>query len=115
MGTEECFHYYQVTKQITPDRDNKITLQTLFHAIHTEPGAFIGQISPKPLLMTIALQSSLIDPKQRESLFNTAREPKKLLKLDCGHFDVYQGEVFEKTVPAQIDFLQQYLAQNHKR
>jgi fermentation-respiration switch protein FrsA (DUF1100 family) len=115
MGTEECFHYHQATKHIVPDKENKITLQTLFHAIRAEPSAFVTQISPKPLLMVIGLRDSLISPELLQGVFNTAGEPKRLLKLDCAHFGVYQGDFFEKNVASQIAFLNEHLVKTSEK
>lgn len=109
LGTEESYHHYASTKHQAPDKENKITLQTMFHALRAEPCAFISQISPKPLFMCIGIKDPLVDAELQEKTFAMAGEPKQLLKLECGHFDVYEGEWFEKNVSAQIHFLQQYL------
>jgi len=36
----------------------------------------------------------------------------KIIKLPCGHFDVYTGELFEKVVSLEADFLAQHLLKN---
>jgi uncharacterized protein len=81
----------------------------MFRAIRSEPSAFVPQISPKPLFMVVALQDSILDPQLQLKVFDTAGEPKELLKLDSGHFGVYQGRYFEENVSAQIAFLKRYL------
>jgi hypothetical protein len=41
LGTEECWRHYQIVKTIGHEKENKITLQSMFHAIRAEPSAFI--------------------------------------------------------------------------
>ncbi|PKX93527.1 alpha/beta hydrolase [Aspergillus novofumigatus IBT 16806] len=109
MGTEECFRHYADIRNIEPFRVNKITLQTLFHVMRSEPQEYISQISPKPLLMVVGVRDSLIDAQKQIAAFQKAKEPKELLELDCGHFDIYRGEIFEQNIATQIAFLKKYL------
>lgn len=109
MGTEECFRHYEEVRTMEPHRENKITLQSLFHAMRAEPKEYISQISPKPLFMVVSLQDSLIDPQMQIDAFATAKEPKELLQLNCGHFEVYRGANLERNIAAQLKFLVKYL------
>ncbi|KAF2971713.1 hypothetical protein GQX73_g1779 [Xylaria multiplex] len=109
MSTEESWNHYQDVTALGHNKENKITLQSMFYAIRSEPAAFISQISPKPLFMTIGLHDSLIDSQLQKQVFSNAGEPKELLKLDCGYFDVYKGRRFEENISAQIAFLKKYL------
>ncbi|GKZ24479.1 hypothetical protein AbraIFM66951_010703 [Aspergillus brasiliensis] len=109
MGTEESFHHWNFSRTLEPNRENKITLQTLFHVMRSEPQNYIAHIAPKPLFMTVSLKDSLINPQIQLDAFQTAGEPKELLKLDCGHFEVYRDGYFETNVAAQIAFLDKYL------
>lgn len=109
MGTEECWRHLQVVKEIGHDKEKKATAQSLFHAIRSEPSAFVTQISPKPLFMTVCLQDSVIDPRVQLEAFARAGEPKELLGLDCGYFSAYRDAFFEENIAAQLAFLRKYL------
>ncbi|KAL2814695.1 Alpha/Beta hydrolase protein [Aspergillus cavernicola] len=109
VGTEETFRHYQHTQSFEPRRENKITLQSLFHAIRSEPKNYVVKLRPSPLFMAVSLKDSLIDPQIQLDAFHTAGEPKELLKLDCGHFEVYHGCPFKKNIAAQLAFLDKYL------
>lgn len=76
LGTEECWRHLQVVKEMGHEKENKVTVQSLFHAIRSEPSAFISQISPKPLFMTVCLQDSVIDPRVQLEVFAKAGEPR---------------------------------------
>ncbi|CAG9982953.1 unnamed protein product [Clonostachys byssicola] len=109
LGTEESWYYSQTVKAFGQKKENKITLQSLFHAIRAEPSVYATQLSPKPFFMAVGLADSLIDPKVQLDVFEMAKEPKELLKMDCGHFDVYQGGHFEENISHQIEFLRKNL------
>jgi hypothetical protein len=81
----------------------------MFHALRAEPQLYISQISPKPFWMVVGLQDSLIDSQKQVAIFKKAGEPKQLLELNRGHFDVYRGENFEKNVSTQVAFLDKFL------
>lgn len=62
MGTEECFRHYAEVRTMDPRRENKITLQSLFHVMRAEPKDYVRLLSAKPLMMVVSLRDSLIDP-----------------------------------------------------
>ena len=109
MGTVDSYEFSRTVEAMGQRKENKITLQTLFHLIRAEPSAYTPQISEKPFFMAVALRDSLIDSKRQQEAFEQAGEPKELLALDCGHFDVYDGKFGEESINAQIAFLKKYL------
>jgi hypothetical protein len=56
-----------------------------------EPGAYIGNISPTPLLI-VAIQDHLAVSDLAIEAYEQAYEPKKLVLLPGGHFDAYVDE-----------------------
>jgi hypothetical protein len=52
--------------------------------------------------MAVSLRDSVIAPEVQPEVFKRAGEPKELLELDCGHFDVYSDNYFEQNISAQI-------------
>lgn len=63
-----------------------------------------------PALLIPAEKDSLIDLKAVKK--TAKRMPNaKLIEVPCGHFDVYSGEMFEKVVKAETEFLSQHLQQ----
>ena len=66
-----------------------------------------------PTLLIAAEKDSLIDLKAVKK--TAKRMPNtKLIEVPCGHFDVYSGEMFEKVVKAEAEFLNQHLQQKEK-
>jgi hypothetical protein len=74
-----------------------------------EPGSYIHLISPTPLMLSV-MDDDVVTPTDLAlEAFARAKEPKQLLLLKGGHFDLYAGEPFEKLVTAQTEFLKKYL------
>lgn len=61
-----------------------------------------------PLLVTIAEQDATTPPPAAQKMADSA--PKgEVLRYPVGHFDVYVGETFERTVEDQLRFLRRHL------
>lgn len=112
LGTEESAEFFQdVSKKKLPpgvEWENKITLQTYYHMFKHEPIQYIHRISPRPMLMVVALKDSIIPPEVAMNAFNKAGDGKELVELDCGQFEPYQGEFFNRNVQVQIEFLRKH-------
>jgi pimeloyl-ACP methyl ester carboxylesterase len=61
-----------------------------------------------PALVILAEKDTLIYPKAVEKTASRMREV-TLVHMDVGHFDVYVGDLFEKTVEMEADFLARHL------
>jgi uncharacterized protein len=62
-----------------------------------------------PILLVVAEQDNIAPAS---SVYRVARHAGPLAEVEsfqCGHFDIYTGEVFEKSVSAQVDFLRRHL------
>lgn len=73
------------------------------------PMPFVRNISPTPLLMTVMTEDTLAPTDLALSAFNDAREPKELQILQGGHFDAYDGKLFERNASTQTAFLKKWL------
>ena len=69
-----------------------MTLRTLEYGFGYEPGAYIGMISPTPLLLIVAVRDHLAVSDLAIAAYERAHEPKKLVLLSGGHFDAYVKE-----------------------
>lgn len=81
------------------------TLQSLLNSSFFVPGAVIHRISPTPFLMVVASHDETTMTNLQLAAFQEAKEPKKLVTLDGGHFEPYFGPTFERNIAAQLDFL----------
>ena len=60
-----------------------------------EPGSFIERISEKPLLMLVADNDVMTPTEWQTDAFDRAVTPKRLVRMDCGHYDVYTEKLLE--------------------
>jgi hypothetical protein len=75
---------------------NEVTLRTLEYGFGYEPGAYIGNISPTPLLLIVAVEDHLAVSDLAIKAYEQAYEPKKLVLLPGGHFEAYV-EAFDQS------------------
>ncbi|BCS16887.1 hypothetical protein ASPFODRAFT_211675 [Aspergillus luchuensis CBS 106.47] len=88
---------------------NDVTLKSLEAFRAYEPSALIERISPTPLLM-IVMDNDVVTPTDLAlGAFARAKEPKQLHILPGGHFDPYNGQLFDENAPVQARFLQNHL------
>jgi uncharacterized protein len=91
LATADSYHWFTASQATAPNWLNHTTLECVARAAEYKAGAFIDLIAPKPLLVIAAIDDSLIPITQIRDACARAGEPKKLIELDCGHFDVYPG------------------------
>ena len=72
-----------------PSWKNEVTLHSVEMFSEYEPAAHIVNVSPTPLMMVVALRDHLTVADLTLKAYEKALEPKKLVPIDCGHFDVY--------------------------
>ncbi len=93
-----------------PTWKNEVTLSAFELARSFEPGWYIAQIAPRPLLMLIATQDTVTPTEHALEAFERAGEPKKKLMIEGGHFAVYEGRGFEQAMSATLDWFGRHLA-----
>lgn len=88
-----------------------LTLIFLFRLNLTDhPGASIPHIAPTPLLMVVAKGDALVPAEASIKAFETAGEgPKKLVVVDCGHFQPYELPHLEPNLKEQLAWFKEHL------
>ena len=74
-----------------------------------EPGSYIAQVSPTPLMLVVCLRDHLTVADHALEAYERALAPKKLVTLDAGHFDAYDAG-FDQASSAAVDWFRTYLA-----
>ncbi len=82
----------------------RVSLFLMFH----RPGLQASRL-PCPILLSICDQDSLVVPAAAEATAKRAGTLATVKHYPIGHFDIYLGEWFEKTVADQVAFLQDTL------
>jgi uncharacterized protein len=79
---------------------NELTLRS-FDLLRTyEPIAFTRWIAPTPLLMIIADNDTTTPTAWQREAFAATGEPKKLVEIECRHYDVYMDHLDQAATAA---------------
>jgi uncharacterized protein len=62
-----------------------------------------------PILVVVAAGDTIAPPAAVRAVAARAGAGAEVLELDCGHFDIYTGEMFERSAAAQVAFLERTL------
>ncbi|SFE54737.1 hypothetical protein SAMN05216574_104144 [Blastococcus tunisiensis] len=92
-----------------PSWRNEVTLRSVEMFVEYEPGAYIADISPTPLMMVVAAKDHLTVADLTLEYYERAKQPKELLVLPVGHFDAYVDDAFAVSAPAQLRWFRTHL------
>ncbi|MFN8454477.1 MAG: alpha/beta fold hydrolase [Anaerolineae bacterium] len=111
LPTPDSWQWFTDTHKLrAPAWKNEVTLRSVEMFHEYEPGVYLPNISPTPLLMVIANEDHLTVADLALAGYEEAREPKKLVILKGGHFGAYV-ETFEESSSAARDWFVQHLLQ----
>lgn len=85
---------------------NELTLRSLELIREYEPHIFAARIAPTPLLMIVAERDTQTPIAGQLETYELAGEPKKLVRLDCRHYDPYMGHLDQAAAAARDWFVQ---------
>lgn len=106
----DAYDWFTNAAKIAPTWKNEITYESMEHYLEYNPASFIEFIAPTPLLMIAAMEDGITPPDLIiEAYEEWANEPKKLLQLPGGHFDVYNGATFERASEGALHWYLQHL------
>ena len=110
LPTQDSSDFFLGDLDRWPTWRNEVTLRSIEMFWEYEPGTYIGDIAPTPLMMVVAAKDHLTVVDLSLEYYERAREPKKLLVLPGGHFEAYAGEGFALNAPVQLDWFRTHLA-----
>jgi hypothetical protein len=85
---------------------NTMTLLTRELRMAYEPGVYLPLIGPTPLLMILAKRDVRVPTDEQLAGYASAREPKKLVLLDGGHYDPYTALLPQAAAAARDWYLE---------
>lgn len=108
LSTADSISFFKSTTRIGKWR-NEVTLRSIEYMTEYSPGLYVDRISPTPFMLVVALRDVLATSDLALEVYERALHPKRLLTLDCGHFEPYTGEVFKVNSVAQRDWFVEHL------
>lgn len=97
------------TQNAAPRWRNEITARSWQLLTTYEPANVVAGVSPAPLLMLVATQEASADVAL--ATFDRAKQPKRLVRLQCGHFGPYQPPFFYQAVSAATAWFCEHLVE----
>ena len=94
-----------------PGWRNELCARLSLTLVFYRPGLKADRL-PCPILIAICDQDSLCPPAAAEATALRAGKRATVKRYPIGHFDIYLGEWFERSVTDQVAFLQEALARN---
>jgi fermentation-respiration switch protein FrsA (DUF1100 family) len=91
LGSPDSYAWFTSFGASAPNWVQTTTLESVARMAEYQPAAFVDLIAPKPFLMLAATQDALIPLAQARAAMARAGEPKRLVEIDCGHYDFYEG------------------------
>jgi hypothetical protein len=85
---------------------NTVTLRSTLEARSYEPGVWIGEIAPTPLMMVIASDDDIMMTDLEVDAYARAGQPKRLVMVPGGHFTPYSENLLVASLAATNWFLQ---------
>lgn len=92
-----------------PTFENRMLARGVLPILTNRPVASASRLT-MPLMLVIAADDTIAPPSAVERVAAKARGRVEVERFDVGHFDIYVGEVFERSVTAQVAFLDSVLA-----
>jgi len=110
LPTEDSHRFFsELPEENRGKWKNEITLRSMELFTEYEPGDSIARVAPTPLMMVVARDDHLTPADMTLAAYERALEPKKLLVLECGHFEASVGAAFEVSAPAQSAWFEGHL------
>ena len=91
LATPDSYEWFMASRSYAPNWLNETSLESVSRAAEYKASSFIDLVAPKPLLVVAAVYDSLVPIEIVGDTFGRAGEPKKLVEVECGHFEVYPG------------------------
>jgi fermentation-respiration switch protein FrsA (DUF1100 family) len=110
LASADAHAWFMAAAEMAPAWRNSISLESLARVAEYIPDAVIELIAPKPLLMQVATNDSLVPVNLARQAFHRAGEPKQIEVYDCGHFDPYTNEPWHSQfLGSQVRWFREHL------
>lgn len=106
---EESREFFASASAAAPTWRNEITVESIEKIREFDPVSLIHMLAPTALLVIAARSDSLIPLAALTQAVERAGEPKRIVILPVGHFEVYADPWFSTAVDEAIGWFRTYL------
>lgn len=110
LATPDAYEWFATLGRDVATWENRVTAESVERLFEYDAAGAIELVAPTPLLVIAAEHDALVSIDAVREAFGRAGEPKELLVLPCGHFDVYHVEPYHtRAVTAAADWFRTHL------
>jgi predicted acyl esterase len=92
-----------------PDWHNWFGFDSIGRVMDFRPIDIVHRIGPRASCMILATNDTTGSPKSYRALYDATSEPKRLIEVECGHYDMYDGELLDYAMDESIKFFREFL------
>jgi hypothetical protein len=106
---KECYDAFMELKEVAPNWRNEITVESLEKIREFDPVSLIHMVAPTALLIIAAERDSLLPLDALRRSFDRAADPKELVVLPIGHFEIYRDPWLSEATRNAVEWYRQHL------
>lgn len=106
---EQALEWLPPAYESTQEMRTPLGWDSIGRVMDFRPIDIIHRVAPRALGLIVAERDTTGDPESYRKLFDAAREPKRWLPFDCGHFDMNQGPLLEDASRTAVEFFDEFL------
>lgn len=92
-----------------PSWSLKLSLESLDSLLLFRPEDYVNRIAPRAVLFVTVTDDDVVDPEESKMMYEKALEPKKLMRLEGQHYDVYRGELLKQIIEHSCNWFSTYM------
>jgi len=102
----------QASRRASGIANDDIPLEFVDETLAFRPEWVVAHVAPRPLLLVTCSEDRVSPPREMESLYAAAREPKRLVRLEgFDHYDVYAGAAFDRVMSETLAWYAEHLGE----
>ncbi|HKY89971.1 MAG TPA: alpha/beta fold hydrolase [Nevskiaceae bacterium] len=95
--------------EAVPKWQNHFGFDSIGRVMDFRPVDLVHKIAPRATAMIVATRDDTGSPTSYRELFDAAREPKQWIPYECGHYDMYAGELMDRSMADAVAFFRRHL------
>ncbi|MDO9439382.1 MAG: alpha/beta fold hydrolase [Beijerinckiaceae bacterium] len=92
-----------------PKWQNWFGFDSVGRVMDFRPVDIIHRIAPRASCMILATNDTTGSPTSYRALYDAAQEPKRLVEVECGHYDMYDGPLLDHAMAESVKFFEEHL------
>lgn len=106
---KETYDAFMELKDLAPNWRNQVTLESLEKIREFDTVSLIHLVAPTALLVIASEKDSLIPLETVKAAYDRAIDPKELIVLPIGHFDIYRDPWLSRAANDAVSWFRKYL------